>query len=60
MVSIGISQTQDLWNIGLVHKNKKNYDEAAPMLDQAKVEGPSFTGTHTPRCGFWDGQSPSC
>lgn len=27
--------SQDLWNIGLVHKNKKNYDEAAPMLDKA-------------------------
>eukprot|EP00931_Biecheleriopsis_adriatica_P067904 TRINITY_DN41959_c0_g1_i1.p1 TRINITY_DN41959_c0_g1~~TRINITY_DN41959_c0_g1_i1.p1 ORF type:complete len:660 (+),score=160.04 TRINITY_DN41959_c0_g1_i1:206-1981(+) len=26
---------EDLWNIGLVHKNKKNYDEAAPMLEQA-------------------------
>lgn len=26
---------EDLWNIGLVHKNKKNYDEAALMLDQA-------------------------
>lgn len=30
-----ILDKEDLWNIGLVHKNKKNYDEAAPMLDQA-------------------------
>ena len=28
--------SQDLWNIGLVHKNKKNYEEAAPMLDKAQ------------------------
>lgn len=26
---------EDLWNIGLVHKNRKEYDEAAPMLEQA-------------------------
>ncbi|CAK9071013.1 unnamed protein product [Durusdinium trenchii] len=30
-----ILDKEDLWNIGLVHKNKKNYAEAAPMLDQA-------------------------
>ena len=26
---------EDLWNIGLVHKNERNYKEAAPMLEQA-------------------------
>jgi len=30
-----ILDKEDLWNIGLVHKNKKNYEEAAPMLDKA-------------------------
>ncbi|CAJ1333507.1 unnamed protein product [Effrenium voratum] len=30
-----ILDKEDLWNIGLVHKNKQNYEEAAPMLDQA-------------------------
>lgn len=55
-------RNQDLWNIGLVHKNKKNYDEAAPMLDQAQklgslspkahrlVDGPTKTNLNSPKC----------
>lgn len=32
---MGEPEKEDLWNLGLVQKNKKNYAEAAPLLDQA-------------------------
>jgi tetratricopeptide (TPR) repeat protein len=32
---VGRVDKEDLWNIGLVHKNKKEYDQAAPMLEEA-------------------------
>jgi len=32
---VGEVQKEDNWNLGLVHKNKKNYAEAAPLLEKA-------------------------
>eukprot|EP00933_Yihiella_yeosuensis_P042976 TRINITY_DN37658_c0_g1_i1.p1 TRINITY_DN37658_c0_g1~~TRINITY_DN37658_c0_g1_i1.p1 ORF type:complete len:648 (-),score=147.95 TRINITY_DN37658_c0_g1_i1:81-2024(-) len=34
----GRQDKEDLWNIGLVHKNKKEFDIAVPMLEQALAQ----------------------
>eukprot|EP00929_Paragymnodinium_shiwhaense_P081194 TRINITY_DN42427_c0_g3_i1.p1 TRINITY_DN42427_c0_g3~~TRINITY_DN42427_c0_g3_i1.p1 ORF type:complete len:592 (-),score=189.25 TRINITY_DN42427_c0_g3_i1:46-1821(-) len=35
---VGDMEKEDLWNIGIVHKNKKEYQEAVPMLEKALAQ----------------------
>ena len=32
---VGETQKEDLWNLGIVHMHRKEYGEAAPMLEEA-------------------------